>query len=187
MGVELLIHTFDHSKALSGFVQAVKDDALLAVSPWSRKETLPNYAIIRLTDARLADVGRYTNTWKNSIVGTPVSATAGFRRFDLSVPNRTTAEFGIDKGISDEVVDFLTSRRGSNQISIVPDRSSAVFDIPQASFRETLDDLVDLFEERVSPRRFQIAPRDVSAAITGGGLFTSTFAPVDGRLIDRQA
>lgn len=186
MGVELLIHTFDHSKGLAGFVQAVRGDSDLAVSPWGLKETLPNYAVIRLTDGTIPNVQRYLESWRNTIIGTPVSMGGGFRRFILRVPNNTTRDFGSDKGISIEVVDFLVNQRGSKQVSINPNRSSAVFDLPQATFSDILEDLVDRFEEELSPRRFQIALRDVNDAITGGGFFATIFAPVNARLIDRQ-
>ncbi len=187
MAVELLIHTGDTFKALSGFVQTVKDDSILAVSPWGRKERLPNYAVIRLTDGMTSDVQGYLESWHNKITGTPLSINAGFRRFNLSVPNNTTTVFGLDKGSSDRVWDFLTNQRASTQISIVPDRSSAVFDLPEATFQSILDELGGEFGEQLSPRRFQIAPRDVSDAVTERGFLITTFAPIDARLIDRQA
>ena len=187
MAVELLVHVRDHSKAQKGFVQTVKGVTGLSTHRWGRKEGLPNYVVIRLSDVGVDDVSEYTKPWLNKVTFRLSSQDALKRRYIFTIAKSLIAEFGASKGITPEMIQYLIQNAGATQTAVTSDRSILTLDLPQNKSDKALVDVQDLFEEQVSPRRFKLAVSDVDAALANGGRLIATFADVNSRKVDREA
>lgn len=187
MPVEVLIHAFDHAKALKGAPQDVREDAELLVHPWGRRETLPNFVIIRIVDASLSDVSPFLVTWKNQVSFTIEIENGTKRRWRLDVAPNIVKDFGSGKGISPEMITFLEDQHGAVVITRAANRAFAILDVPLTDFQAIEDELLDRFEEVVAERRFRFATVNIDAAIAVGGRLTTNSVPILNQIVDRQA
>ena len=187
MAVELLVHARDHAKAQKGFVQTVRNTTELTRYPWGRKETLPNYVVIRLIDVNVDDVSEYIKPWLNKVKVELLSQDVLKRRYIFTIAKSLITEFGASKGFTPEMIQYLIQNAGATQTAVTSDRSILTLDLPQNKSDKALVDVQDLFEEQVATRRFKLATSDVNAALANGGRLTTTFATVNSRRVDREA
>lgn len=186
MVVEILVHTFDHAKALKGTPQHARDGSQMAINPWGVRETLPNFVIFRFVDANKVDVNQFLVPWKNKVIFSIQGQDAIRRRWRLEVAPNVITEFGEDRGISAEMVAFLKNKHAATVVTRAPDRTFAILDVPNTDFQFIEDSILDKFEVALSPRRFRFSDIDVDAAISAGGRLITNSAPVLNRIIDRE-
>lgn len=187
MPVEILIHAFDHEAAQKGTPQTVKDDDDLAESPWGSKEGLPNYVVLRITDATKSQVLNYLDNWKREIEFTLLGSNAQGRRYKLSMNPKIITEFGQDAGFHVDFRNYLEDYYGAVLVSWDQSIGEATFDIPNTEWAELAADVRDKFEAVLANRRYYFDPADVDVVVASGGFITQTTSQALSRIIDRLA
>lgn len=186
MPVELLIHSFGHNKALKGTIQDARNVSDLPIRPWGRKEGLPNYVKVRITDAAKTDVEQYLMPVKNKFSFTLIEDTGTSLIFDITVNKKMLALFGNTKGITLDAILALDEK--GHDVTFVNrelDNSRLRLNIKDTDGRQMMDDVLDMFQEVVATRRYHIDPAVVDLAIANGGVLERTSVQVIPGVVDR--
>lgn len=187
MPVEILIHAFDHGKAKKGTPQTIKDDSDLSASPWGAREGLPNFVILRISDATKPDVVNYLSNWKREISFSMINSNAEGRRYELSINPKIISEFGMANGIKAEFRSYLEERYAAQVVYWDQSAGVARIDIPNTDWPALLIDVKEKFEQELSNRRYHFDPSDVDIVVAAGGFIEQTKAQALSRIIDRLA
>lgn len=187
MAVELLVHAVGHRKAFKGTVQATRDVVDLDRYPWGTKEGLPNYVIIRITDATKRDVPQYLENIRNKFRFTLIQDKGTSRIYDITVDPKILALFGSDKGVTLEVLVVLNTKHPMTFVNRELDNSRLRVDVQNTDFAELFDDTLDQFEQVLDPRRFHLASADVDSALANGGRLETTLSQINTGIVDRLA
>lgn len=187
MPIDLLVHAFDHSKAIKGTIQDVRDIADFDIHPWGKKETLPNYIKIRIRNAAKEDVPQYLEPIKNKFVFTLIQDKGASRIYDIEVNPKILTLFGNSKGVTLRVIELLNPKHPMLFVDREMDNRRLRIDVQNTDFLEMFDDTLDLFEEILSPRRFHLTSTLVDLAIANGGTLEMTLGQINPNVIDRLA
>ena len=185
MPCEVLIHAYAHNKALKGSIQEARDLDELSIRPWGVMEGLPDFIQLEITDATAAQVENYVESVRNIISYELVNSNAQGRRYRLYVHPNLTSLFGGDAGIKKAIRDYLVNDYGAVLVSNTA--TEGVFDIPNTDWQALRDDILDLFETQIAPRRWYLNHADVDLAVSGTGKITMTSAEAITKFIDRLA
>jgi hypothetical protein len=183
MPCELLICNFNKGLWNRGYAVAVKD----VPCEWGAKEGLPNWIILRITDATKDQVEQYMGTWPGNMFTYTVQAQneQGYRvKFEID-PAYVNA-VGLGGEIKKEVRDYLVE---SHQAVLVEyDWNYAVFDIPKpVVLAEVRLGLKLTFSAYVALRRYYFSSADMDYAVAQGGVIEFTAAQAQNRVIDNLA
>ncbi len=187
MPVELLIHAFDHSKAIKGTIQDARDVADLDIHPWGKRETLPNYIKIRIRNAAKKDVAQYLEPIKNKFVFTLIQDRGASRIYDIEVNPKILTLFGNNKGVTLRVIEILNTKHPMVFVDRELDNRRLRIDVQNTDFLEMFNDSLDFFEEVLSPRRFHLIPGLIDLAIGNGGTLERTLGQITPNVTDRLA
>jgi len=185
MTVELLVHAFDHTKAIKGTIQDARDVSELSMRPWGRREGLPNFVRLRIRDLDKVDILPFLTSVKNEFVVTQKTNSGRTRIYDITVKDvRVLTKFGNDKGATLAFVEALSGKHTVEFVSRDLDNSRLTIKGRDTTAEALANDILDLFEERLSPRRFNLNDSDVDLAITAGGFVEVDASQVIPRIID---
>lgn len=190
MPVEILIHSTNKpvSGAEKGKPSAVRSASDLVGLPWGSGEALPDYVKMRISDVDDAETVRnYLDNWRNVISYELIASNSSGRRYTLSMNPNVITEFGLDKGIRQEIHDYLQEHYGAVLVDSNLSEAWATYDIPNTDWEFLRRDILDVFEEQLAPDRYRFTEADVDLAIAAGGTIELTQAQVLARVIDRLA
>lgn len=187
MPVEILIHAFDHAKAVKGAPQDLREPTELMIHPWGNLETLPLFIRLSVNDETASSMTPFLAPWVNDIEFATISQNASQRRWRLAVAAKTVTDFGPDRGISARMIDHLIAEHGATLVSVRANRESAVIDVPLTDFDAVERDIADRFEIVLSSRRFRFAEGIVDAAIASAGRLNVTSSMILPGIVDRRA
>ncbi len=186
MPVEVLVHAFDHAKAVKGAPQDLREPKELMIHPWGNLETLPLFIQLSVSDETALSMARFLAPWVNDVEFTTISQNATQRRWGLAIAAKTVTVFGSDRGVSAQMIDHLITEHRATLVSVQANRKSAVVDIPLTDFDAVERDIADRFEIVLSSRRFQFADGIVNAAITARGRLNVTSTMILPGIVDRR-
>lgn len=185
MSVEVLVHAFTHSKAQKGTIQDVRDVGELNIRPWGRREGLPNFVRLRIRDAGKLDITPFLVSVKNEFLVSQKTNSGRTRTYDIRVKDlRVLTKFGNTKGATLVFVEGLNRDHTARFISRELDNSRLTITARDTTSAALADDILDMFQETLSPRRFHIDSLDVDLAITAGGFLEVNASQVIPRIID---
>ena len=194
MPVELLIHAKTYRKAQKGFILDLRDVSVLAIHPWSFRESLPDYIKVRITDSSKEQLDHLTDNWKNELSYEELARIDGGRRFKISVNPRIITEFGPDKGIAADIKNELAREYGAVIFNVAMNKQWEIFDFPNPTkvgwtlhIKQIKAFLLDNFESEVSTRRHIFSPADVDIATAAGGKISLNKEQALARVVDRLA
>lgn len=188
MAVELLVTATDGDlgkRKQKGEIVVYRDVALLPEWAWGRKETLPDYVKIRVTDATPEEVRNYLKHVTDILQWQLVQSFAQGRRYTLSLH-----PFVRGKGaeIRQGVRDYLQNELGAT-VHTPYANGEITLDIPTPA--EGWPGLAQRmrydFETRIDRARYKIAPTVIDAVIAAGGWAETTKAQLANNMIDKLA
>jgi len=185
MPVDLLVHATTHPKAVKGTIQDVRDVSELSVRPWGRREELPNFVRLRIRDASKADVVPFLASVKNEFVVSQKTNAGRTRTYDITVKDvRVLTKFGNAKGATLVFVEGLSRNHKAQFVSRELDNSRLTITARDTTPEALADDILDMFQETLSSRRFHMDPLDVDLAIAAGGFIQVNAVQVIPRIVD---
>lgn len=185
MSVDLLVHATTHPKAVKGTIQDARDVSELSVRPWGRREGLPNFVRLCIRDADKEDIVPFLVPVKNEFVVSPKTNTGRTRTYDIIVKDiRVLTKFGNAKGATLALVEGLNNDHRAKFVSRELDNSRLTITARDTTPEALSDDILDMFQETLSPRRFHLDFSDVDLAITAGGFLEVNASQVIPRIID---
>ena len=187
MGVEILVHAFDHDGIKKGSFATIKDDDQLSVSPWGNREGLPNYCVLRISDATKSQVENFLDGWVREISLELINSNELGRRYKLSVNPKIIEIFGENKGFKQEFVDYLEMEYGAILVSFSKPQGHATFDIPNTDWQALRNDVIDKFEQTIDGHRYYFNNTDVDTIIASGGKATFNSVEAILKIVDRLA
>ena len=189
MPVELLVHSFDHSKAIKGTIQDARDVSDLPIRPWGRKEGLPNYVLVRITDLTKAGVAQYLRPVKNKYRVVETRGTGRTRVYTISMKdNRVLEKFGKQFGTTLAIIPALDSKYDVKLDTLTPvdtTNETLTIEATDATPDELAAAVLDKFQEVVVVRRYHLLGSDVDRALAAGGSIEVIAAEVIPNIVDR--
>ena len=197
MPCELLIHAVAHRKAVKGAIQTIKDSLVVDPSPppgkqppspprlWGKKEGLPDYIILKITDKTAAQVSAYRENMMEVFQFELVASNASGRRYRIWV-NPKIGAMDTSRGMRAKFRDWLINNYGAVLVTYNAP-NEAVFDIPNTDWQALLSKVHDKFTRAINGHRWYFSEADVDAAVAGGGTATVTGAQAASRIVDRLA
>ncbi len=175
----MLVATTTHAKAIKGAIVGVKDEPAV----WGTKEGLPNYVIVTISNATMAQVGNYLDPWKSDFQHAVVTLPGGEKEITVTITAQFMAAFGA--GLKAKMKTYLEDEWLATFTSYVP--TQAVFEVPSGTdLAELKSSILDIFEDWF-PFRWIFDPAEVDIVIGLGGFVTVTKAQATDRIIDRTA
>ena len=203
MPCEILIRATTHAEAptvgrYKGDPQEVRDDAVLLTRPWGTLEGPPEFVILHVTDAPASQIQVYMNAVVNTFEYDIVAENVNGWRIRISINPAITDIFGIDKGIRNEMRDYLIDNWGGvvfdydnvNHTYAVMDFPKPLIFIPtgiEYGLPELKADVHDKFVNAIFRRRYHFSESDVDQVLGLGGKVDQTLAQVNVAVIDRIA
>lgn len=185
MPVEVLVHAFDHPKAIKGTIQDARNVSELSTRPWGRREGLPNFVRLRIRDADKADIIPFLASVKNEFSVTQKTNSGRTRTYDVTLKDvRILTKFGNAKGVTLAFVEGLNNVHKAQFVSRNLDNSRLTITARDTTPEALASDILDMFQETLSPRRFHLDFSDVDLAITAGGFLEFNSSQVIPRIVD---
>lgn len=184
MPCEILIKAFyTHGSYKRGYPVVVKDVPCV----WGKKEGLPNFVRIRITDATKAQVNHYVaEQWKRLFTYSIVNQNVLGYRIRIEVDPSVISASGLNKEVAKEIRDFIYEEFGG--ILVEHGDDYAVFDVPKPiDLREAKETLNDFCEKVIDVRRWYFDDADVDQVVNAGGYMELTKKQVLNRIKDRLA
>ena len=203
MSCEILIRATTHAEAptvgrYKGDPQEVRDDSILPVKPWGSKEGPPEFVILHVTDAPASQVQVYMDGVVNTFEYEIQAENPSGWRIRISLNPKITELYGIDKGVRNDMRDYLIDNWGGvvfdydnvNHTYAVMDFPKPLIFIPtgiEYGLPELKADVHDKFVNVAFRRRYRFSEADVDQVLGLGGKVDQTLAQVNASVIDRIA
>jgi len=194
MPCEVLIRATSTDVRFKGDPQTVRDDSVLPTRPWGNREGRPEFIILHVTDATAAQIQVHMDAIVNTLEYEIQVENENGWRIRISVNPAIPRDFGLDKGMRNEIRDYLVDNWGAqvHEYDNV-NHEYAIMDFPKPLMFEgeehTLADLKadghDKFEDKVFRRRYHFSESDVDQVLGLGGKVDQTLAQVNAKVIDR--
>ncbi len=160
-----------------GYPWIIKD----APCVWGNKERLPNWVIVRITDATKAQAEHYLESWQKEFVHEILQDHVMGYRVKVSVDPAFISASGANKELKARLKTDLVRNWGVSIVSY--ENYEVVFDIPKPVDLQALKAHVyDVFSERVDTRFYYFSSEDVDLALAQGGYIELTKAQVLNRI-----
>lgn len=196
MSCELLIRATSSAVRFKGDPQEVRDDADLINRPWGGREGPPEFVILHITDATAAQIQGYMDAIVNTLTYTIQDENANGWRIRIDVNPAIPRDYGIDKGVRNDLRDMLVDDWGGqvfdydnvNHEYAMMDFPKPLMHIPTSEEKTLLDikaDVHDKYETQVFRRRYYFSEADVDQVLGLGGYVDQTLAQVTTKVIDR--
>lgn len=164
MAVEILIAAHDLNHSLKGYPKNAKDTPCA----WGTKEGLPDYVILRATDATKAQVEHYLAQWQKYFTYDIVNENDLGYRIRVKVDPTLVSASGMNKGVRSEMKTYIQDYH--NAIIFSYDNYEAVVDVPKPVILSDLkNDVNDKFAEIIDHRFYYFDSADVDYALTQPG------------------
>ncbi len=177
MAVEILIAAHDLNHSSKGYPKNAKDTPCV----WGKKEGLPDYVILRITDATKNQVEYFLQQWHKKFAYDIVNENELGYRIRIKVDASFVAVSGLNKEIRSEMKTYINEVYGATVFSY--DDYEAVLDIPKpltmflgmplierlTTLQELKDDIHDKFAEVIDHRFYYFDGADVDYALTQPG------------------
>jgi hypothetical protein len=138
---------------------------------WSSVYAPPKYVIVHITDATLAQVKHYFQTWRTKFAYTILQENVAGYRIRVEMDPSVVSISGMNKNIKHGIKTYLVERWDSAVVSY--EDYEAVVDIPKVGgvldLAEVKADIMDKFQERFLKRMHYFTESDVDWAIAQGG------------------
>ena len=200
MPCEILIRATDNpdSPRYKGDPQTVRDDSFLPERPWGSKEGSPEFVILHVTDASAAQIQGYMDAVVNTFEYEIQAENEGGWRIRISLNPKITELYGIDKGVRNEMRDYLIDNWGAQLFDYDSiGHTYAIMDFPkplifipdgvEVGLPELKADVHDKYVDVVFRRRYRFSEADVDLVLGLGGKVDQTLAQVADKVIDRIA
>ena len=200
MPCEILIRATDNpdSPRYKGDPQTVRDDSFLPERPWGSKEGAPEFVILHVTDATAAQIQVYMDAVVNTFEYEIQAENESGWRIRISLNPKITELYGIDKGVRNEMRDYLIDNWGAQLFDYDSiGHTYAIMDFPkplifipsglEVGLPELKADVHDKFVNVAFRRRYRFSEADVDLVLGLGGKVDQTLAQVQTKVIDRIA
>ncbi len=179
MPCQLLVAATTHAKETKGEILVVHDEPAV----WGNREGLPDYVIVRISNAAAVEVNQYLVSWKTGFSHSVATLPNLDKQITLTINQKIVDLFGTIQGLKLAMKTYLEDRWSATVISY--NSTEAVFDVPGATDLALLKaDLLDKFEKQFG-HRFLFDPAEVDIAVGLGGFVDVTKAQAIARIIDR--
>ena len=196
MPCEVLIRATTTAGRYKGDPQEVRDDSLLVTRPWGMREGTPEFVILHITDAAAAQIQGYMDAVVNTFVYEIQAENQNGWRILVSVNPNITTLYGIDKGLRNEMRDYLVDNWGgvvfdydnvNHTYAVIDFPKPLLFNAEEKTLLDLQADVHDKFVSTVFRRRYRFSDADVDQVLGLGGKVDQTLAQVNAKVIDRIA
>lgn len=190
MGVELLIVAVAKDPYIRGEPVVIKESP----ANWGSKERPPNWVRVIVSDATFEQAQAYLEPMRTVFTYEVLAQNANGKRIKVSVHPGIISVFGADKGMRQELYEYLNTEYGAINVPTKSDPPlNYVLDFPFNVHPDNPDldlqalkaDFEDKAQESLAPHRYHFPDSDVDYALDHGGVVTVTKAVATAHLIDR--
>lgn len=152
---------------------------------WGKKEGLPNWVILRITDATKEQIEHFLTTWKKSFVYEILNENEQGYRIKITVDPVLVSVSGLNKEMKSELKTFIKDNFSGNIVNFSSEH--ATLDIPKpVDLVDLKAQVLDLFEVRVDTRIYHFSNTDVDWALSQpDGIAEMTKSEVLSRIINK--
>lgn len=185
---ECLIAAVNMLPYTKGDIAVVKDapDDVTRVT-WGTSEGLPDWVIVRITNASAEQVNRFLDQWIINLGGENLGVFSEKRRLRIYADPTAVGKVPDWHLFREEMRDYIEQEWDGELVPGTATQTEATYDFPlEMSIPAFKQDMVDKYEDVLKHRAYYVPEENVDAGIAAGGYIERTKQQADDLVVDRR-